>query len=172
MANDRIEGQSSKDDGWVELGGTKAAPRPEVVGAPAVDEDNKPFEGKAPTPPWKYSVYTGMAGLVLMTLAYILPDFRRIETPWDRSFPLAIAMLAFPILSLVWGFVGVFGRQYRKDIIRSVAGIVLALLTFAMAYADIVADEDRMETTQVPVDPRLQMTPQELQEWRTKKLQR
>jgi hypothetical protein len=117
-------------------------------------------------------VYTGLAGLVLLTVAYILPDLRRIETPWDRSFPLAMALIAFPILSLVWGVIGVIGKQYRADAGKAFIGIILSLLTFGMAYADFARDEPVDETTTPVANERMQMTPQELKEWRSQKLRR
>ncbi len=155
-------------DGWVELG---QAPAPQHLSGPAPDDEHKPFESRKSTPPWKYSVFTGGAGVVFMLALYVFPDLRRIDTPWDDAFPAVYAMLVFPVFAFIWGVVGVLGKQFRADAGRAALGIVLSLIGFGLAYAVIAADRaSAAEEPSTAVDERLEMTPQELQEWRSDKL--
>ncbi len=171
MARDDEGGKPGTGDGdWVEVG-----KRPARVAAPAADvaaigpEDEKPFEARESRPPWKYSVYTGVAGLILMGIVYVFPDLRSFETPWDDEFPTVYSLLPFPILGLVWGIVGAIGKQYRADAGRALIGIVLSLAGLGIAYSGVLQNP-RTPEPDATTDPRLQMTPQELKEWRSEKL--
>lgn len=156
------------DDGWIEVG---QPPAPQYLTGPTPDDEHKPFESRKPAPPWKYSVFTGGTGVIFMLALYIFPDLRRIDTPWDDAFPAVYAMLVFPILAFIWGVIGLLGKQFRPDAARAALGILLSLIGFGLAYAAIAADR-ASDAQQAPTaaDERLEMTPQELQEWRSNKL--
>jgi hypothetical protein len=158
-----------KEEGWLEVG--EAPQTVSLAGETPRDEEHRPFEARQPTPPWKYSVYTGAAGLALMVALLVLPDLRYVETPWNRSFPAAYAILVFPVFALIWGLIGAIGQPYRADAGRAIAGIVLSLLTFGVGYANLTSDEAvQVEQPTDETDERLEMTPQELQEWRSERL--
>ena len=165
------------DEDWLDVGGgPPPTPKDEeaAAGASEAEEDEtKAYGGKKPTPPWKISLYIGIVGLLLMAAIFVLPELRRIATPWNPSYPTAHILLVFPILALVWAAIGLLGAQFRED--RSLAwrGLVIAVLTLVLGYTVIATDPARdAEEILVDTDERLDMTEEELREWRIEKLNR
>ncbi len=165
------------DEGWLDVGdGAPPPPKDDEAAAStseAEEDEIKAYGGKKPTPPWKVSLYTGIVGLLLMAVIFVLPELRRIATPWDPSYPTAYILLVFPVLALVWAAIGLLGAQFRDE--RSLAwrGLFLALLTLALGYAVIATDPARdAQESLVDTDERLEMTDEELREWRIEKLNR
>jgi hypothetical protein len=176
MANDDAASKQpfAEDEGWIEIG--QPAPRvPAPVSAPPIEqaetEERQPFAGKQRTQPWKYSVYTGAAGLVLLLAVYVLRDLFSFQMPWDERIPPGYALLPFPALALIWGLIGAIGKQYRADAARALVGIVLAVLGFVVIFSGVIQAVDTAQPA-ATTDDRLQMTPQELQEWRSRRLLR
>lgn len=164
---ERTEQPESGED-WVKVGD---APPAEAMrdAAPPPDEEPRVYEGRRPTPPWKYSFYTGLTGLILMALVYIFPEVRRFETPWDPAFPTAFVLLVFPLFGIIWGLIGLIGKQFAGDRTKALAGVVLSILTAGVAYV-VMVNDPAPEPATTQTDERLNMTPQELQEWRSEKL--
>ena len=162
--------QGPEDEGWVDVGEGPPVVESEIEAAPV--EQEIVYRGKQPTPPWKLSAYVGGAGLILMAMIYVFPELRRFQTPWNPSFPTAVVLLVFPLFSLIWSIIGYFGKQHRVDRTRSIPGAALSLLTVALCYAVIVTDPALETDTGVVADPRMNMTEEELREWRIEKLNR
>jgi len=170
MANESKSSDPGKTDAdWVQVG---SAPPPESLADAPAEVEERPFEARQARPPWKYSVYTGVAGLALMALLVVFPDLRFIETPWDRSFPTVFPVLVFPVFAFIWGVIGALGKPYRADASRAVSGIVLAVVTFGLGYLVVNGSREVESPAPEAADPRLQMTPQELKQWRSDKLNR
>ncbi len=161
--------EAKADEDWVHVGD---APPAEAArdSAPPPDEEPKVYEGRKPVPPWKYSLNLGVIGLILMAAVYVFPEVRHFETPWDPAFPTAFVLLVFPVLSVLWGLIGVIGKQFAGDRGKAFAGLVFAAVTFALAYLIVSNEPPRTDNPPTPADERLQMTPEELQEWRSEKL--
>ncbi len=178
MAPEEQDAPENKDgEDWIDVG--EGAPQPpkedeSAAGAPETEEKEiKVYGVKMPTPPWKVSLYTGIVGLLLMAVIFVLPEMRRVATPWDPSYPTAHILLIFPIFALAWAAIGLIGAQFREDRSRAWRGLVLALLTFALGYAVIATDPARdAEEGLGDTDERLEMTEEELREWRIEKLNR
>jgi hypothetical protein len=174
MAKDQSPGSDAPahDEDWVEVGQAPArAPRSEgpSAAAPVEFEQPRAYQDKPSNQPWKYSVYTGAAGLILMLAVYVFPEWRTFETPWDSSFLTAYALLPFPVLALIWGLIGIVGKQYRADLARSAVGVVLSIAGFAVVFSDVLSDTTAVPPQELPKD-RIDMSPEELQEWRSRKL--
>jgi hypothetical protein len=77
--------------------------------------------------------------------------------------------LPFPVLALIWGLIGIVGKQYRADLARSAVGVVLSIAGFAVVFSDVLSDTTAVPPQELPKD-RIDMSPEELQEWRSRKL--
>ena len=178
MAPEDQDAPEKKDDeDWADVG--HGAPPPQkddeaAAGTSEAEEDEiKAYEGKKPTPPWKLSLSTGIAGLLLMAVAFVFPEARRISTPWNPSFQTVYVLLLLPVLALMWAAIGLLGAPFREE--RSLAwrGLFLAALTLILGYTVIATDPAReVEEVLTDTDERLEMTEEELREWRIEKLNR
>ena len=169
----------AEDESWTEVGEApppaETSPGEQVSAedADAAEEDIQVYKGKQPTPPWKLSRNLGIVGLLLMAVLFVFPELRRFNTPWASSVPTAYLMLVFPAVTLLWALVGLIAKRFREERSRSLLGLVLALLTVGLAYAVIVTDPTRgADATLGASNDRLEMTEEELREWRIEKLNR
>lgn len=163
--------QPPQDEGdWIEVGQAPSPSSAAAQAAPPPEENFTAYEGRKPTPPWKLSLYTGAIGLILMALIYVFPELRRLETPWNPSLPTAYILVVLPIFGLLWGIVGLIGKQFAGERHKAWTGLVLSALTVGLAYVVMTTDPARGNERPNDVDQRLQMSPQELRDWRSDKL--
>jgi len=122
--------------------------------------------------PWKMSIYVALFGVLLIGLTFLIPALRGFSTSGGTYVPIPYFFVIVPLIALIWGCVGLFGRAYLHEKVRNLPGIALALIAIGLAYLSVQTDPARQAAieTQQNLDQRQQMTPEELQEWRREQL--
>lgn len=159
-----------KDEGWESVGAAPASAASSGEGE--AEEAYHVYGGKQPVPPWKLSRILAILGILIMAVLYFFPELRRFNAPWDPAYPTAYFALLLPIFALLWGFIGLVGKQFQDDRKRCWSGLILSVVAIGMAYGVMVTDPGGETDAGIGEDDRLDMTGEELQEWRSEKLNR
>lgn len=152
------------------------------------EEGNEPEEGqegladeerpvltasaRKPPPPWTLCVYSACLALGVALLLLLIPGLRRFTLPWGGVLPTPLVLLIIPAISLFWGVGGLMLKEHQEDRKRCILGMGLALLAVLMMGFAVYSDPARLAEAEARrmESVRNNMTPQQLEQWRTEKL--
>ena len=126
-----------------------------------------------PIQPWQMSLYIAAAGLLIVLTMFVFPSLRRIPLGGTNYIPTTLAVMVFPILSIIWAGVGLYKDEYFRDRPRCFMGIGLAIVGAVLAVVAMVTDPATSAESQIELqNVRQELTPEQLKEWREKELQK
>jgi len=124
--------------------------------------------------PWQLSLYTSIAGLLVVLVMLAFPAFRRIPLGGTSYIPTPYVILIIPLISVVWATFGLIRVEYFRDRSKCFIGVGLSLLTLVLSV--VAVRTDPAATAQAEVKSmeqiRNEMSPEQLKEWREKTLKR
>lgn len=169
---ENVESVESEEEGWKSVGDTGG---PAPVTKPVEDaEESHVYKGRAAAPPWKMGMYSALAGLLFAILLLVLPEFRRFSLTGATEFETGYFLLVIPVIAILWSLGGLIHKDFAADRGKAVAAIVIALVSSVILVYAIATDpaKDAVVDGQNEQQQRLDMTEEELQEWRENRLNR
>lgn len=130
---------------------------------------------RKPPPPWKMSLYIACAAGVLALAVLVFPGLRGFTTPWWGSyFPTPYLLLVAPVVSVLWGLMGMVTGENQQDRYCCLIGIGVALAACVLLFVAVFTDPVRVAAVEEArtQGAREKMTPAELKQWREQKLQK
>ncbi len=94
-------------------------------------------------PPWVMSLLIAALGGVFVLLLLAYPSLRRLPLLPGRMLFTPYLALVLPLLSAFWALIGIASPQYRRQLLPSLAGLALALLTLVAVLATFWLDPSR-----------------------------
>ena len=129
---------------------------------------------RKPPPPWKMSLYIACAGVLLALIVLVFPGLRGFATPWGSYFPTPYLLLVAPVVSVLWGLMGMVSGEDQQDRYRCLIGMAVAALACVLMIVAVYTDPVRLAAAEEARTQaaREKMTPAELKQWREQKLQK
>lgn len=127
---------------------------------------------RQPTPPWKLSLYTASAGLILVLVLIFIPNLRRFTLPWGGFFPTPYLFLVIPAVAFFWSGVGLLGKDYVDGRKNCWYGIVLGLAATVLIFVAVHTDPARVAEQKAldELQQRNKMSTEQMRQWREQKL--
>lgn len=153
------------DAGDTSFAALSGAPKP--AEAPDETPDEEIVLGKwQPPPPWKISIYTASIGLAATIFITVIPALRKIILPGGDYIATPYILVLIPVMALLWAAVGFYQEKYIQERMRSLPGVVIAIINIALCFAVVQFDVKLPEPTDSNQSVRAEMDAKELEDWR------
>lgn len=150
--------------GLNELEGTAQAPQEEI------SYEALTGSARQPPPPWRMSMYTGIAAAVLAIFLLLLADFRVVPTPWGGTFPTPYSVIIISLFAIFWSVRGMTNEEFEADFSKCFIGLGVSVLASVLALYAVNLDKQAALIIQIQEAERKNMGEAELKNMREKLL--
>ena len=125
---------------------------------------------RQPPPPWRMSLYTGLAAVALALLLLVFDGMRTASMPWGSTFATPYCVLIISLFAVFWSVRGMINEEFREDFSKCFFGLGIALVASILALWEVSLDKETARTAQIEEQQRLNMDGGELKTMREKML--
>ncbi len=137
------------------------------------------MSGRAPIPPWKLSLYSACASLLSVLVILFIPAFWSMLLGAESNSALPFLIILIPLLpaflAILWAIGGIFMSPYIEDRAKCLIGLGIGTLAVILGFVAAARAPDYLDSIQPDIlkGTRTEdMTPEQLQQWRTEQLRR
>lgn len=128
-----------------------------------------------PPPVWKFSLYTGIVGVIAVLVAWLVPYFQVIDLGAIGRVPSLYIVMVIPVIAIAWAITGLLSRREIDGKWLNAVGLLLGLASVGLGFYGI---QKTVITVEAPPPTRLterlreELSPEERAEWRREMLER